>query len=59
MPIYNIVTEELWKMRVEYSVKADSSEDAVKKIRAGSVGYECKDNLEQDEVTQIVSIEEE
>jgi len=56
---YFVVTEELWKMRVEYTVEADSPEDAIQRVKDNSVAYDEANNLESDEVTEVISIEEE
>ena len=57
--IYNIRTLEQWEMVVEYSVKANSLDEAKKAIEAGEVGYDNKENTGSDKVVEYLLVEEE
>ena len=59
MKTYNIRTLEQWEMVVEYSVKANSLDEAKKAIEAGEVGYDNKENTGSDKVVEYLLVEEE
>ena len=58
MKTFNIRTLEKWEMMVEYTVEADTVDDAKKLIESGKVGIENSENTFYDEVIDYLLIEE-
>jgi hypothetical protein len=58
MPEYLIRTEEYWLHRVDYSVSADTLEEAVQKILRGEVVYDSAEVIEgADEVEAVCTVD--
>jgi len=57
MPKFTITTEENWLMRVSYEVEAATAEEAEEKIRNGNVPISYSENLENDIILNILSVE--
>jgi hypothetical protein len=58
MPKYHIRTEEYWLHRVDYTVSADTLEEAMQMILRGEVVYESAEVIEvADEVEVVCTVD--
>lgn len=58
MPEYHIRTEEYWLHRVDYTVSADTLEEAMQKILRGEVVYDSAEVVEgADEVEVVCTVD--
>jgi hypothetical protein len=58
MKQFTVKTIENWLMEVSYIVEAETSDEALEKVKSGEIVINDSDNLEEDKILEIVSVDE-